>query len=165
MIKKIGMKKIIKIFAAATILVIATACNSSNNIIATDTVNNAVDSSWIFTATDVMPQYGASRHADGSYSVNFSNNKLVVYLPYFGRAYSGADVFSRTGPLDFTSNKFVINKRQTKKGHWSITIKPKDYSEVQSMNFMFYDNGSANLSVTMSNRTPISFTGSVSGFK
>jgi hypothetical protein len=161
--QQLGLGLLILMLAATS------ACNSSNRVSATEKANNisrAIDSSsWTFTAIDVMPQYGTSRHADGNYSVNYNNNKLVVYLPYFGRAYSGANVFATNGPLDFTSNNFTITKRQNKKGHWSIVIKPKDYNEVQSMNFMFYNNGSANLSVTMSNRTPISFTGTVSGFK
>ena len=165
------MKKIMQLWGIGLlVLMIAavSACNSTNRVTDAGTVKNsnrANDSSWIFTAIDVMPQYGASRHADGNFAVNYSTNKLVVYLPYFGRAYSGADVFSRTGPLDFTSNNFTITKREGKKGHVSITIKPKDYNEVQSMNFTFYNNGSANLSVTMTNRTAISFTGTVSGLK
>jgi hypothetical protein len=165
------MKRIIQLFATGSLLlaIAITACNSTNRVTAAETAKNisrAVDSSsWIFTPVDVIPQYGSPRHADGNFSVNFNNNKLVVYLPYFGRAYSGADVFSRTGPLDFTSTKFAITKRETKKGHTSITIKPLDYNEVQSMNFMFYSNGSANLSVTMTNRTAISFSGTVTGIK
>jgi hypothetical protein len=166
------MKKIIQLCSVGLmVLMIAviSAFNATNHITAADTAGNititADTSNWTFTATDVMPQYGAARHADGNYAVSYANNKLVVYLPYFGRAYSGANVLSSTGPLDFTTNKFTITKKETKKGHWSITIKPKDYNEVQAMNFMFYDNGSANLSVTMTNRTAISFTGTVSGFK
>ena len=149
-------------------IVAITSCNSTNRVTDADTgynIKQANDSSWIFTPIDVMPQYGAPRHADGNFSVNYSPKKLVVYLPYFGRAYSGADVFSRTGPLDFTSNKFTMTKREGKKGHVSITIKPTDYNEVQSMNFTFYSNGSANLTVTLTNRTGISFTGTVTGFK
>jgi len=150
------------------LMIAASACNSTSRATGVDTAKNisrANDSGWIFTAIEVIPQYGVSRHADFSNTVNYSSNKLVVYLPYFGRAYSGANVLSRTGPLDFTSNNFTIIKRQGKKGHVSITIKPKDYNEVQSMNFTFYNNGSANLSVTMTNRTAISFTGTVSGLK
>ena len=165
------MKKIIHLCSSGLMLlliaVLVNACNSTNRVTIAEnenTITYAPDSSWTFTAAEVMPQYGSTRHADGNYSVNYSNNKLVVYLPYFGRAYSGANVLSSTGPLDFTTNKFTITQKETKKGHWSITIKPKDYNEVQSMNFMFYDNGSANLSVTMTNRTPISFTGTATGF-
>jgi Domain of unknown function (DUF4251) len=166
------MKKIIQLCGVSLLVLMITAVsagNATNRVTVGDTANNNIlpadTSSWIFTPTNVMPQYGAQRQADGNFSVNYSNNKLVVYLPYFGRAYSGADVFSRTGPLDFTSNKFTITKRETKKGHISITIKPQDYNEVQSMNFMFYSNGGANLSVTMTNRTAISFSGTVTGLK
>ena len=166
------MKKIIQLVGVgllALIIISVSACTSTRRVTAVGNANNITKlsdtSRWIFTPIEVMPQYGAPRHADGNFSVNYSNNKLVVYLPYFGRAYSGADVFSRTGPLDFTSNKFTITKRENKNGHISITIKPQDYNEVQAMNFMFYSNGSANLSVTMTNRTAISFSGTVSGIK
>jgi hypothetical protein len=165
------MKKIMQQFGVGLLVLMAaaiSACNSTNRAATAENGNNInrlSDSNWVFTATDVMPQYGSARRADGNYAVSFANNKMVVYLPYFGKAYSGVNVFSNTGPLDFTTTNFAITKKQTKKGHWSIIIKPKDYNEVQSMNFMFYDNGNANLSVTMTNRTPISFNGTVSGFK
>ncbi len=167
------MKKIARFYSIVVMMsgltVLINACNSTNRVTAAETANivtKAIDSSkWVFVPVDIMPQYGTSRHADPNFSVTYNNNKLIVYLPYFGRAFSGADVLSTKGPLDFTSTDFTISKRETKKGHWSISIKPKDYREVQAMNFMFYSNGSANLSVTMTNRTGISFSGTVDGWK
>jgi len=157
--------------AAIALLVTAGACNSSNHAMATATASGeavvrAIDSSkWKFIATEVMPQYGTSRHADFNYDVKFTNDKLVVYLPYFGKADAGANLLSDKGPLDFTSSNFTIDKRQGKKGQWLVTLVPKDYREVQSMNFTFYPNGNANLSITMTNRTAISFAGNVEPLK
>jgi len=146
-------------------MIIGVACNTSHQTAAPATANavsKAIDSGkWVFAPNQVIPQYGSSRYADGSYSVTFSNNKLVVHLPYFGKAYSGANTFSSNGPLDFTSSNFVMDQLKDPKGKWSIALKPKDYNEVQTMNFTFYSNGTANLSVTMNNRSPISFSGGV----
>ena len=143
------------------------ACGSTKNIPAnTAIITQAIDSSkWKFTVNDVMPQYGTSRPANGNYDVVLSNNKLTVYLPYFGRAFSGADILSGTGPLNFTSVDFTTDKLQNKKGQWTITIKTNDYREVQTMSFSFYSNGRANLSIIMSNRSPISYTGTVEAVK
>lgn len=167
------MKKLLNPFygiAAMIVLVFAAACNSSVHTSATpapaNLVSKAIDSSnWVFRANEVIPQYGPTRHADGIYSVTYTNNKLIVYLPYFGRAYGGANTFSNNGPLDFTSSDFVTEKEQPKAGRWNITIKPKDNREVQSMNFTLYSNGNANLNVTMSSRSSISFSGSVEPLK
>ena len=163
------MKKIIKqlfgIIAMFLTIAITGACNSASHIKApptTENISRAVDSSrWVFTANVAMPQYGGSKQIPGYYSVIYNNKKLTVYLPYYGRAYSGADVTTDRGPLDFTSVDFSFDKQPAKRGGWNIMIKPRDHREVQSMNFTFYDNGSADLSVNMSNRSPISFTGNV----
>lgn len=166
------MKNLIKPFygiAAMALLLTASACNSSSHATATasgEAIVRAIDSSkWKFIATEVMPQYGTSRHADFNYDVKFTNDKLVVYLPYFGKADAGANVFSDKGPLDFTSTNFNIDKRQGKKGQWLVTLVPKDYREVQSMNFTFFSSGNANLSISMTNRTAISFGGNVEPIK
>ena len=89
-----------------------------------------------------------------------SNNKFIVYLPYFGRAYS-ATFGSSQGPLDFTTSDFDIAKEEKKTGQWSLVLKPKDNKEIQSMNFTLYDNGAGDLNVTFTNRSPISFRGNV----
>ncbi len=165
------MKRIIKqLFSSTVILLILTAIlasafNTASNSkvpVTREEITPAIDSSkWVFTANEAMPQYGNAKPLTAEYSVVYKNNKLTVYLPYYGRAFDGADVFSGKNPLDFTSVKFTLDKQPAKKGGWNITIKPKDNNDVVSMNFTFYDNGNARLEVSMSNRSPISFTGSV----
>jgi hypothetical protein len=149
------------LFCTTTILL--GACDATKNTPASAAaLNLAIDSShWKFVANNMIPQYSGSRPVNGSYDVVCSNNKLTVYLPYFGKADGNANTLSGRGPLDFTSADFSMDKQQNKKGKWTITIIPKDYREVQSMTFTFYNNGSASLGVTMGSRTPVSFTGLV----
>lgn len=166
------MKKSTKPFLdrLALFLLIATllvsACTSTQNTTAKaspQAITNAIDSShWVFTANDVVPQSGTSRNLRGDgYTVVLNNNRLVVQLPYFGQAYSGAAAYATKGPLDFTATDVAIDKQQVKENRWELTIKPKDNAEVQSMNFTFFSNGSASVSITMTNRSGLSFNGNV----
>ena len=139
------------------------ACSSSKVTASTEAdITKAIDSSrWTFTADRVVPQSGSSRQTNGVYTVEYSLSKMNVYLPYIGQAYGGADVFSTVGPLDFISTNFTTDKRLIKPGQWTINIKPKDNTEVQLMIFTFFSNGTADLSINMANRSPISFGGKV----
>ncbi len=145
--------------------ILSSGCSGSKQAAAPGVSKEAITESinkgeWVFTANYVMPQSGRSRPTNGLYTVTFNANTFVVYLPYFGKAYS-ASIGSSQGPLDFKTSDFDIAKEQKKDGQWSLEIKPKDYKEVQSMNFTIYDNGSADLNVTLTNRSPISFRGNV----
>jgi hypothetical protein len=163
------MKKIINSLysiAAISVILTAAACNPTKHaavVAATSTtVTNAINNNkWKFTASQVMPQYGEARQANGTYDVRLSNDTLTVYLPYFGKADGGANVMSDKGPLDFTSTNFTIDKKQNKKGQWLITIAPKDNREVRALSFTFSTGGYAYLTATMSNRTGISFSGTI----
>jgi hypothetical protein len=37
--------------------------------------------SWTFTVSQVIPQFGRSRQANGNYTVDYNEKKLTVYLP------------------------------------------------------------------------------------
>jgi hypothetical protein len=148
-----------------SISIFASGCSSSKQATAAsfskEAITEAINKNeWVFTANYVMPQTGRSRSTNGIYTVTYSNNKFVVYLPYFGRAYS-APIGSSQGPLDFTTSDFDVAKDQKKEGQWDIVLKPKGNREVQSMNFTLFENGSGDLNVTLTNRSPISFRGNV----
>lgn len=118
----------------------------------------ATDSNWVFTAVIVRPQVGNTGPVNGNYTVSLKHNKLSVYLPYFGNAYGGSDVFSGKNPLDFISTDLTIN-RMVKKNGEEIIIRPNDHPEVQSMDLTLYIGGNANLNINMATRSGISFTG------
>jgi hypothetical protein len=128
-------------------------------------IPNAIDSNnWVFTVQQVMPIYGRARQPNGNYTVVCKDQKLEVYLPYFGRATAGVDVYTGRGPLDFTADKPLIKKEQIKPGEWRLQVEP-GIREVQTMDFTFYTNGTAHLAVRMSSRSGISYSGTVGPLK
>jgi hypothetical protein len=145
--------------------VLMAGCGSAKETATPGVFNNPAlqqaitDNEWLYTANDVQPQSGRSRIVNGTYTVQASGQKLVVYLPYIGRSFSGAAAYSNQNPLGFETTNFEITKTQNKKGAWLVTIKPNDYKEVQTMIFTFFDNGTARLQVTLTNRSAISYNG------
>ena len=118
---------------------------------------------WDFTAEYAQPLSGQRRYITGSYYVHCRKDTLIVALPYYGRLNSAAGA-SNQDPLDFKSTDFKITKEKRKKGGWLVTIKPSN-SEVQSMNFTFFDNGSAQANFIMTNRSAIDFSGKIAPAK
>jgi len=142
------------------------ACSPANKVSSTATkeeITQAINSdNWVFTAYNSNPQFGRSRGGlTGINEVKYRKDTMTVYLPYFGRLYSGSEVLDNRGPLDFTTTHFEVTK-ENKKGGWVITVKPKDHSPVQSMVFNLYETGNAQLNVTLTNRSPISYAGTTS---
>ncbi|MFT3748592.1 MAG: DUF4251 domain-containing protein [Agriterribacter sp.] len=115
---------------------------------------------WVFIANQAMPQSGRSRMLTTRYSVILNNDTLTSALPYFGRAYA-APIGETTSPLDFSSTNFTLSKNESGAGRWNVNIKTNDVREVQVYNFTLFTNGSAQLSVQLTNRSPISFSGRV----
>jgi hypothetical protein len=149
--------------------IFAGACSSPENATAPIAVENmaqVIDTGrWVFSVEQTIPMQGRSRAESGGYTVTYNPGKLLVYLPYIGRADAAANTFLDKSPLDFTSVHFSIDKREKKPGEWHITITPKDYNEVRTMDFIFYDNGRASLDVVLTGRSGISFRGRVDALK
>ena len=118
---------------------------------------------WDFTADYAYPSYGKSRNITGVYYVQCRKDTLIVALPYYGKLNSPAGA-SNENPLDFKSTDFKLTKEVRKKGGWLVTIKSPN-SEVQSMSFTFFDNGSARVNLIMTNRSGIDFSGKVAPAK
>ena len=129
-----------------------------------DEIEQAINNDrWDFTAEYAQPLSGQKRYLTGSYYVHFRKDTLIVALPYYGRLNSTAGA-SNQDPLDFKSTDFKLTKEKRKKGGWYVTIKPSN-SEVQSMNFTFFDNGTAQANFTMTNRSAIDFSGKIAAVK
>jgi hypothetical protein len=129
-----------------------------------DEITKAINNDrWDFAAEYAQPLSGQRRYITGSYYVQCRKDTLIVALPYYGRLNSAAGA-SNQDPLDFKSTDFKITKEKRKKGGWLVTIKPFN-SEVQSMNFTFFDNGSAQANFTMTNRSAIDFSGKIAAAK
>ncbi|HVU98283.1 MAG TPA: DUF4251 domain-containing protein [Puia sp.] len=125
-------------------------------------IKEAVESQhYVFKAQTALPLSGRSRNLTSDYDLRVSPGSVVSYLPYFGRAYQ-ATIGETKSPLDFTSKDFEYTSTPGKKDGWTVTIKPKDYREVQSMTLNISSEGYATLQVISTNRQAISFNGVVS---
>ena len=118
---------------------------------------------WDFTADYAYPTSGRSRNITGVYFVHCRKDTLIVALPYYGKLNSAAGA-SNENPLDFKSTSFKLTKEVRKKGGWLVTINNPN-PEVQSMSFTFFDNGSARVYLTMTNRSGIEFSGKLAPAK
>ena len=117
-----------------------------------------IDSSnFIFKATSAKPQSSPSKVlTTGEYDLAVSKNKIVSFLPYFGRAYTAPP--GEDGGIKFTSVDFKYTAEKSKNG-WRITIIPKDVTSISKLYLDVSTGGYATLQVTSNNRQSISYYG------
>ena len=166
--KRIINKQLILLTGCFLILLFFTASSFVRHVTypaAQDELAQAINNDrWDFSAEHAQPSYGRSRNIIGSsYYVQCRKDTLIVALPYYGKLNSPAGV-SNENPLDFKSTNFKLTKEKRKKGGWLVTIKSPN-PEVQSMDFTFFDNGSAQATFIMTNRSGINFSGKVAAAK
>jgi|RhiMetdeSRZDD1v2_1073273.scaffolds.fasta_scaffold04721_18 uncharacterized protein DUF4251 len=113
---------------------------------------------FVFKAQTALPTTGISRQLTTDFDLRVTQDTIVSDLPYFGRAYS-APVNATQGPLQFTSTDFQYTMTNRKKGGWDIMIVPKDVQDPRQMALSITESGYASLTVTSTNRQPISFNG------
>ena len=123
----------------------------------------------------LMPNMGnvindSSVPLTSSYDLKLSNDTLTAYLPYFGVAYSAPAPGTTEGGVKFTSTKFDYKVTEKKNGTFEIFFKPLDLqprapSDVQRMTLSVSEGGYASLQITLLNRQPITFTGSLGEVK
>jgi len=114
---------------------------------------------FVFSANMANPTGMRAIFLTPPYLVQVSKDTIQSDLPFFGRAFS-APMNPTEGGIRFTSTDFEYAQSYRKKS-WTITIRPKDVTDVQRMILQVFDNGKANLQVTSNNRQPISFNGQV----
>ncbi len=116
------------------------------------------DKRYTFVAQSASPMRGNIRQLSLGYDLKVAGDSVIVYLPYFGRAYAAPDNIAGGG-IKFTSVKSDYQTKDRSKGGWDITIRPQDAGDVRQLNLTIFQNGSASLQVTSNNRQPISFNG------
>ena len=143
-----------------------TGCSSSHTA---QTESSAVSdanfnqNNWKFYPRSALPQNGIAKMVDASFFVSLMGDSLSVYLPYYGTNYGSSDIMSGKNPLDFNTNKIVLNKSRGKNNLWEIQVQPKGQDQVDLMDFKFYTNGTASLYIRFTSRSSISYNGTVQG--
>lgn len=119
---------------------------------------------YVFRANFANSMRGGTKSLTSDYDLRVAPDTISAYLPYYGRAYV-ASLNVTDGGIKFTTTHFEYNAKETKKG-WEILIKPKntditDMRDVRQLRLLISTAGYASLSITSSNRDPISFDGTI----
>lgn len=110
-----------------------------------------------FVAEKMNPLRGGQRNLNSYYDLLVVNDTLKSFLPYYGRAFV-PPVDPTQGGLRFNSYDFTYDYTMDNK-RWTVTISPKDITQVTKMTFTIFDNGNTTLQVNSVNLDPISFSG------
>jgi hypothetical protein len=122
-------------------------------------VAGAINSkNFVFKANTALPLRGRTIQLTSDYTLTVRNDSVIVFLPYFGRAYT-APIDPTKSALDFTSTDFGYKSDQNKKGNWQIEIEPKDAGDVRQLFLSISKGGYGSLQVTSNNRQSITFNG------
>ena len=150
------MKSIYMLLFALTIFTIGIAQDEKKS-----GINDLLQSkSFVFKAQTVIPAAGSSRHLTSDYDVRVTPESVVSYLPYFGRAYT-APLDPQKAGHDFTSKAYDYILKERRKGGWELIIRPRDVSDIRSLNFVIFDNGNATLQISSNSKQTISYSGAV----
>ncbi|MGN6616380.1 MAG: DUF4251 domain-containing protein [Ilyomonas sp.] len=158
------MKKtfsVLKYLLLLFIIAVFTLPSVSAQTDSSSSIKNALQSkNFVFVARTVTPMRGGLKQLTSYYDVKVSNDSLISYLPYFGRAYTAPLDPSKAG-LHFTSTNFSYDINERRKGGWNIMIKPNDNTDVRELTLTVFKNGNASLQVLSNNREAISFNGTI----
>ncbi len=115
--------------------------------------------SYIFNASSASPQKGGFVRLNPGYRIVVKGDTLVCDLPYYGRVYNAS--YGGDAGFKFTSAKYEQTITPKKKGGWNVKIETNDLTANRRMFMTVFDNGSASLSITSSDRQSISYQGTV----
>ena len=144
----------------AFVLLLFTQCSSTNKSTSSNAdLQQLINSkNYTFLAQYAQPMSGRQMTLTTEYTLTIRNDSLISYLPYFGQAYV-APINPQDAGLEFASTNFDYVASPTKKGGYTITIKPANESKASQMILNITSAGYASLQVLSTNRQAISFRG------
>ena len=124
-------------------------------------IKNMVESkNYVFHPNQALPLGGRAIQLTYDFDLKITPNSIISYLPYYGRAYD-PPMDPQKGGLEFKSKNFDYTIVPGKKEGWDVTIKPKDYKDIQSLSLSISSAGYATLQVISVSKQAISFTGEI----
>ena len=107
---------------------------------------------------------GMSKQLSPGYDFIVSPDKIVAYLPYFGRVFISRS-YNGDGGIKFTCEKYNYKLHPFKKNKWTISIQTSGMDENPSFEITVFEDGSAILDFNSNDRQPISFNGKIMASK
>ena len=125
-----------------------------------ETVYDAI-ADTVFTVNVDMayPMTGRSVNLTSGYSISVDKDRIVSYLPYFGRAYSVP--YGGGDGLVFEAEISEYSCTDGKKGQKLLVFGAKTDEDSFTFHLTVFPDGTASLSVTSINRQSISYSGEV----
>lgn len=112
-----------------------------------------------FIANTVFPLTGAPKNLVGSgYSITFSPEMVISYMPFYGRGYSGM-ALSRDKGMRFQGKPEDFSVRKNKSYEVNATVEGEN--DIYSISISVSDSGNANLTISSNNRGTISYQGEI----
>jgi hypothetical protein len=134
---------------------------SGKATIASDFVN---ERQFTFVPQSATPLGGRYIVLNYDFSFKINGDSIVSYLPYYGRAFV-AQYNPTEGPLTFTSTDFNYNINKSDGKKQELVIETKDRTYNNKFFFTIFNDGTASLQVTSTDRQPIIYQGRVSGLQ
>ena len=98
-------------------------------------------------------------HPSTLYSVSVDDDKIISYLPYFGRAYNVP--YGGGKGLNFEGEVLKYQESTGRKGEHVVVLDVKSEEDIHQYSFVIFENGNVTLDVISKERNPISFSGRV----
>lgn len=124
-----------------------------------------VDSkSFVFDAQSMTSQKGAHRSLTSSYDLTIKGDTAIAYLPFVGRAYSGA--YGGDGAIEFDGDMQdykveLKEKKKEKNDQKVVSFVVKGNNDTYTCRLSVSRSGNASLTVTSNNRQAMSFNGQI----
>jgi hypothetical protein len=153
------MKQIANLSAWTLVLLV---CLRPTRVLAqTDSSTSAAITSRQFTfiAQTALPATGTVRQlSGGDYDIKVADQKVDVYLPFFGRAYV-APINPAEGGFKFTTSDFTYTASPARRGGWNISIKPNDVKDVRELTLSISKSGYGLARIMSNSRQTMAFNG------
>lgn len=107
----------------------------------------------------VYPMGHGVIHPSTLYSVSVKDDKIISYLPYFGRAYNVP--YGGGSGLNFEGKVLGYQESTGRKGEHYIVLDVESKEDTHKYSFVIFDNGTVTLDVWSKERNPISFSGKI----